>query len=149
MSDKIELYVNNVMVFQQVASGPAPTGPTAPTAPTGPIPPVGDGLDDFRARQRVSQNCAWVQVTPAESSLLLAALGPIKNTYTNFYTIGGSGGLGAFEAPDPNSPTGYSFQDFSDNHGGAVTYDVNQAADVCVQWFATQQGRTVPPPVNV
>ncbi len=99
---------------------------------------------NFMSRQAVSQNCAWVQITPGENSTLIA-LGVNVPQYNNFYTVGGSGGLGLSERPDAVSPIGYVYTD----HGDVQLPDVDQAADKRIAVLAAEQGRPVPPPANL
>jgi len=113
-----------------------------PDSGPGPTPPPADPIAAFRARQRVSQNCAWVLITPQEAGALEAA-GYDIHAYNQFYTVGGSGGLGIAERPDGSSPSGYVFVD-ANQHWQP---DVNQAADKRVQELADAQGRPVPPPL--
>lgn len=114
------------------------------STPPGPTPPPSDPLEAFRARQAVSQNCAWVQITPAESGALRDVYGDVVSQYNQFYTVGGSGGLGIAERPDASSPSGYVYV----NANQEWAPDVNQAADKRVAELAEQQGRTVPPPLG-
>ena len=110
---------------------------------TPPGPPPSDPLAAFRARQAVSQTCAWVQITPAESGALRDVYGDVVSQYNQFYTVGGSGGLGIAERPDVSSPSGYVYV----NANQEWAPDVNQAADKRVAELAEQQGRAVPPPI--
>ena len=107
-------------------------------------PPV-DPLASFRARQAVSQNCAWVLITPAESGALRAVYGDVVSQYNQFYTVGGSGGLGIAERVDATSPSGYAYIDANQQWQP----DVGGAADARVAAIAASQNppRPVPPPI--
>lgn len=105
-------------------------------------PPPVDPLATFRARQAVSQNCAWVLITPAESDALRAVYGDLVSTYNNFYTVGGSGGLGIAERFDAAAGV-YLYIDANQKW----QQDVMGAADVRVAEIAASQGRTVPGPI--
>lgn len=111
----------------------------------GPTPDPSDPLATFRARQAVSQNCAWFLMTPQEAPALLTALGDAYHVYVNFYTPGGSGALGVNERLDAG--LGYVFV----NANQDWQQDVNQAADVRVAQIAASQPTpvTVPPPAVV
>ena len=139
--DKIQLYVNDVLVFNQSASGPVPIPPEPTPIPPTPIPPQGDGLDAFRARQRVSQNCAWVLTTSAESGALSAKLGASYHQYVQFYTVGGTGSVAPQEMVNPASPSGYSFWTVDQQ----LRDDVNQAADAYVVQRCQEQQIPGPP----
>jgi len=108
-----------------------------------PVPPPTDPLTAFRARQAVSQNCAWVLISPAESGALRAVYGDAVSQYNQFYTVGGSGGLGIAERPEATSPSGYVYADAAGNWQP----DVSAAADARVAELAAAQGRPVPPPI--
>ena len=85
-----------------------------------------------------------MQITPAESGALRDVYGDVVSQYNQFYTVGGSGGLGIAERPDASSPSGYVYV----NANQEWAPDVNQAADKRVAELAEQQGRTVPPPLG-
>lgn len=102
-------------------------------------------LADFMSRQQVSQNCAWVQITPEESGAVRDQCGEVVSQYNNFYTVGGSGGLGLSERPDAFCPIGYVYTD----HGDVQLPDFDQAADKRIAILAKQQERPVPPPLAV
>lgn len=108
-----------------------------------PIPVPSNPIEAFKARQRVSQNCAWFLLSPPEEGSMKAAM-PNRaeeiSRYVAFYTPGGSGALGINERLDPTD--GYVFVDSNQNW----VKDINQAADVEVQRIATSQSRTVPGP---
>jgi hypothetical protein len=112
--------------------------------PYPPVPPT-DPLASFKAKQAISQNCAWVTITPEETGAVAAAAQQDYHLYIQFYTVGGSGGMGVQEIVDAASPTGYSF--FKQE---VLTPDVNQAADAEVARLCALQNppRTVPPPIT-
>ncbi len=151
MSDTIELYVNGKLVYSQGVDTPPDLPPKEPpkedppaqpppvtTPPTPPVSPPaqGDGLDAFRARQAVSQNCAWVLTTSVESGALLARLGDVYHAYVQFYTVGGSGSVAPNEVANPASPSGYSYWTVDQQ----LLPDVGQAADAYVAQRCAEQG---------
>lgn len=116
-----------------------------PVPVPGPDPDPTDPLSGFRARQLVGQNCAWVLMTPQEASALEAALGAaVYKEHTQFYTVGGSGGLGLNELAFADSPSGYKFV-----QNDTWVPDVGGAADAAVLAAAIEQQRVVPAPVTV
>jgi hypothetical protein len=109
-------------------------------------PVVIDPLGAFFARAAVSQNCAWVLVSPQESGALRDRYGDKVSQYNQFYTVGGSGGLGIAERVDPTSPSGYSFV----GADGQWHHDVGGAADARVAEIGAAQDppRRAPGPIE-
>jgi hypothetical protein len=132
--------LNSAYIEQYGADTPFPTDPDS----GGTTPPSGDPLARCKARQAVSNNCLWVLVTPEESGALEAA-GVDTHVYNQFYTVGGSGGLGMNEQVDASSPSGYIFVTIEQER----VPDVDQVADKYIAKVAADQGRTVPPPANI
>lgn len=114
--------------------------------PPAPPPVPGDPLAAFFARAAVSQNCAWVLVTPQESGALRDRFGDKVSQYNQFYTVGGSGGLGIGERVDPTSPSGFSFV----GADGEWHHDVGGAADARVAEIGAAQEpkRSAPRPIE-
>lgn len=105
------------------------------------VAPV-DPLAAFKARQAVSQNCAWFQVTGGEKEALYKIYPPdVINSYSQFYAGGGSGGMNIQERPrvdgDPPSASGYVYV----GQTGNWETDVEDAADIWLVAVATAQGR--------
>jgi len=117
-----------------------------PPIPAPPPPAPTDPLAGFWARSNVSQNCAWVLITPQESGALRDRYGDAVSQYNQFYTVGGSGGLGVAERVDPSSPTGYSFV----GADGQWHPDIAGAADLRVAEIGSAQDpkRAAPRPID-
>ena len=149
MADKIQLYVNDSLVFNQAASGPGPT-PTGPTAPTGPTPtgpttpPPGSPAEvTLKARSRVSQNCAWGGLlTPDEHNWAMSVYGTqAVAVRVNYFAT-----ANVQEYYDSvASPSGYMYQTIVDGIGLTSLPDVNQAADV--RCTVVMNGVAPPPPL--
>lgn len=98
-----------------------------------PVPPTPADTPEARlkARQAVSQNCAWVLMSLSDQNYFRAK-DPNATKYTQFYTVGGSGSPAVGElanAPGlPVSPSGYCYVG-SDNQWHP---DVNGEADALV-----------------
>lgn len=109
-----------------------------------PAPPA-DPLAAFRARQQVSDNCAWMFNDDIENGHLLAALGDKYHQYRNFYThIYPLLELHAVSVGVVSS-TGWAYVGEDQNWHA----DENRAADALIAKYAAAAGTVPPPSVHV